>query len=695
MTIKIISGDATVEFPDGTDAETIRRVMSGQPSAPTPAPKPAEPQGWGDWAREMVVGKQDPANAGLPTVYEGVKDIRHGSHWSQFAGASDAQLGDRYQQLLGDRFVRRERDANGYEIVVMRGPDGQEHRAYVNKPGLDAEDVARGIRGAIPYLASGGLAGVAAKGGGVLLNSAAQGLAAGGTSIAGDIAQEPLGSKQGIEGEKAALSAGFGAAGPLAAKLIGSGYGMVKNAVSPPPGALRNVSKGAIERVTEAMDAGGLTPAAVAQKSRQLGPEGMLADMGGTVQTDAAMLARSPLTRDIVVPPLEARQAAAPGRIRSDLSANLGPPVDMNRLMLDLRRTYGEAAAPLYAQFYQTRIPLDMRLAPLWKRAQASGAVREAQRLMRIDGIDPDVLARDNASLWTGREWDYIKRAVDQMASKAAGSNARESLRRFSTLAREIRTTIDELISPGAPEQSAWAQARAIAGEEKGAEEMAKFGQRLFSGRTDPHLVKSELAGASDLEKEVLRYAGRNDLRTTMGRAASNFGPKADSAARRALNSDFSRQTLKMVAPDRKAAGAITRRIDAENTMADTFEAANRNSITSRIEGFRQRYPSADGQQWASEAGKKGPIGLATEAALRIGDKLLGSPLRKQNEKIATDAARLLVAQGANRDEIVMALFAYARRKGLTADQTAAIERVAQSIWRPAVPTAAGAAASE
>lgn len=201
-------------------------------SAPVP-PRSApqeQPQGWGDWitslpgkAVEAYKGKQDPAYAGTGTVFEQFRDdLRDPTGYAALAGASDAQMADIIRNQLGDRFIRSEKDANGYDVFVTRGADGKEQRGYVNKPGLDTQDAWRAFYGALPYVATGGGAAVAARGAGLGVNMLAQGAAATGTSLAGDLAQGPLGSEQGLELDKAATVGAFGAAGPLVGKIAGS-----------------------------------------------------------------------------------------------------------------------------------------------------------------------------------------------------------------------------------------------------------------------------------------------------------------------------------------------------------------------------------------------------------------------------------------------------------------------------------------
>lgn len=175
--------------------------------------------------KDMIVGKQDTAYSGLPTVYDqftdswwkdgtfgtskhGDADLRSPTATAAMAGAGDAQMGDIVQKQLGERFIRREKDANGYEIFVTRGEDGQEQKGYLNKPGLDGQDIWRGVYQTAPYLVGGFGAGAALRGTGAITRAAGQSAAAGATSISGDLVSGQMGSEQGVDFPKAAITAG-------------------------------------------------------------------------------------------------------------------------------------------------------------------------------------------------------------------------------------------------------------------------------------------------------------------------------------------------------------------------------------------------------------------------------------------------------------------------------------------------------
>lgn len=190
----------------------------GQPRpAPQPAaqPKPQQEEGFLESIVNTVRGRQDPSYSGVGSIYDQfTDDLRTPTANAAMAGASDQQMADIVKSTLGDRVQRIEKDNQGRDVFVTRGRDGQEQRGYLNEPGLDSTDVFRGLYGSIPYIASAGVIGKATKGMNWLAQGIAQGLGAGATSVAGDVAQIPMGSEQFIEPEKAAINTGLGFAGP-------------------------------------------------------------------------------------------------------------------------------------------------------------------------------------------------------------------------------------------------------------------------------------------------------------------------------------------------------------------------------------------------------------------------------------------------------------------------------------------------
>lgn len=199
---------------------------SNAPAPPNPNAEPDAPTWLGRRAQD-IRGRKDPREANTPTLldqFRGKVDLNNPTALGALFGSSDAQLADILQNQLGDRFIRREKDANDYDVFVTRGDDGSEQRGYVNAPGLDGDDIGRGILGAVPYALGGGLVGSAAKGLGMLMRPLAYGATAGATSIAGDVAQMPMGSEQGIEPMKAGIATIAGVLGVPAEALASKAW---------------------------------------------------------------------------------------------------------------------------------------------------------------------------------------------------------------------------------------------------------------------------------------------------------------------------------------------------------------------------------------------------------------------------------------------------------------------------------------
>lgn len=207
-----------VELLFGSDAPA-----TSEDAAPLPSPDAElDADTWLGRRWQDIRGRRDPREVDTGTVFDQFPgELRYPTGRAALAGASDAQMADIIEKQLGDRFIRREKDANGYDVFVTRGPDGQEQRGYVNAPGLDTQDISRGIYGAIPYMIGGGVIGSVARALPWGAQALLQGAGASATSIMGDLAQTPMGSEKGIEIPKAAITGALGAAGSVAAGLGG------------------------------------------------------------------------------------------------------------------------------------------------------------------------------------------------------------------------------------------------------------------------------------------------------------------------------------------------------------------------------------------------------------------------------------------------------------------------------------------
>jgi hypothetical protein len=210
-------------------SDALLGPSQAQPEAMPEQPKAEDNRGWLRKGYDAVVGPKDPNYAGLPSVDEALQEeVKASGKWlnspesrqvriGMATAGDDKALSDITQKALGDRLIRTEKDANGYDVAVFKGADGSEKKAYVNKPGLDGEDVSRALLGAAPYAVLGALTGGI---GPLAARTAVTGLGSAGTSIGMDLAATQAGSDQGVDFGRAAITGVLGAAGvPVGALL--------------------------------------------------------------------------------------------------------------------------------------------------------------------------------------------------------------------------------------------------------------------------------------------------------------------------------------------------------------------------------------------------------------------------------------------------------------------------------------------
>jgi hypothetical protein len=119
----------------------------------------------------------------------------------------------------------------------------------------------------------------------------------------------------------AIVGAGVGGAIPGAAKVIGSAYEGVANALS---GKVDGMSRLASLPLIRAVAADG--PAAVQARLKELGPTAMLADGGDALLGKAqGVVLNSDDAKSILNPALRARDKATNARVRSDVDSAIGP----------------------------------------------------------------------------------------------------------------------------------------------------------------------------------------------------------------------------------------------------------------------------------------------------------------------------------------------------------------------------------
>lgn len=528
---------------------------------------------------------------------------------------------------------------------------------------------------------------------------------------------------------------GLGAVVPGAVKGLGTAAEFIDRRIgSQIPPELRGYAPGAVKRVAQTVEAdqippnrlrfamvpdaeGGFTP---------LGPQGMIADMGqNTSNMAAAIAARQGKGAQTVTQAIRNRERGAQRRIDDAVTRAFGPPQNTVQLEAEAVKRANEAARPYYQQFEQTPIQptqdITTALRQLRQVRPGKAAIRQASDWIKAEGGSP--------SLASGRYYDLIKRALDDEIGKAKRAGENNQVRILSDLRSRLVNGVDEVLSPGAPAESPWAKARALAGEGQQYRAGLEAGQKAFDKKTNPDQMRADLESMTGIGQTGFREGARQQVRDIMGNASSQFGPAGGTRGRTLLMGPNARRKVNMIAPAGREGQRAAR---FNNPQIPTVRGPNVSpnspvlrGNTSRIEPQRtpqhRTSPSADllrtadAEAWFkrlyskvvgnsnTEARRfansqlpndnafdtKGlrnttSTGAVAEAGARFANFLTNGALNERNARIVADMARMLVAQGQSRQQVVEGLLQFANRRQVSADRRAFIERVANMVGQGA-----------
>lgn len=695
MPIRVSSpGGATIEFPDGTEPDVISRVFQqhlGGQSTATP-PDTRSPR---DRAADERVAKERADNRGImQNVDDTIRNLARGTPIGSWAGEIAAGGNAAVHALTGGRFGEPYDEGIAYQNAYDRAVDAESTK--LGSLPIIGDVTAGGVTKLAGAVASAPFAPAARvfQGNAMLPrigNAAVTGAGYGALYGAGD--GESASDRAGNAAIGATLGAGIGGVIPPIAAGVRNGANAMANWARPLPQQLNAMSPGAVSRVSRGVTDDGLTPARYNQQVRELGPEGMLADMGPNLTDQASAIATQPGAGSRTVrTALQNRRQGAAGRVTADVDQALGPARNLVQLEENVVGQARAQAAPHYDQFYQTIVPMTQDLQAVMQRVPQR-VMAKAQELADLDPNYARYVSQTGEI--NGMVYDLIKRASDDLA-RAAGRGTNEE-RLFSSLSRDLRNAVDNALSPGQPQAGPWAMGRAISGDGMQFREGLEEGGQAFARGTNPDQMAADLAGMSTVQRAGYNEGARGQIRDIMGNAATTQGENSAAAARRALGSENARRKVQMVAtpggpfPSQAAAAnaqnvgqqraeQLIRRLEAETRFQNTSNDVLANSRTAGRLAAQKEFPNAADTSAASEVGKKSLSGAAMEGAYRIGNALMAGALNARRAAIAADAARMLVAQGAERDAFVAGLRQYARDRQVTAAGARALEAVARAV---------------
>ena len=196
----------------------------------------------------------------------------------------------------------------------------------------------------------------------------------------------------------------------------------------------------------------------------------------------------------------------------------------------------------------------------------------------------------------------------------------------------------------------------------------------------------NSLAGMARPEQQAYTLGARQNVRDVMGNASTKWGANDDTAARKMLGSTYARDKLEILLGPQNAQ-RLTGRLDTETAFDATRTAATGNSVTAAATAAQKEFPNvADKSALGREIGAQSLFGVGLRGVRALGDALLGGAMSERKAATARDAARILTAQGVERDRLASGLMDYRNSQGMTDSGKRAIDRLLMRLAPGARP---------
>jgi hypothetical protein len=605
MTVTVAAPDgSTVDFPDGTDAATIHGAMTQHFGGANNAAASAAPASVG--ATALDVAKQGGAGvargvaqlAGLPgDVLSGIDQL---SDWAA------AKLGESPADIAASR--AKTDSLPGFpttEAILNKASDVT--GVTLPDPQTTAGRYARTVGQFVPTAMLG-----------------PEGVASNATKLAAlpGIASEYLGEKtQGTWLEPIARIVGALGGGGVGA-LGSKGSEILANRSAAGAAADQaGVTPGALNRVAQSFSADKLTPAAVAAKTADLGPEAMMLDMGRQMGGRAEAIASQPGGgQNTVLDAVEGRTgpfgSGTAGRVKDTLDATMGPSPDIVAARNAINDVVDQHAAPLYKNVMNAH-PVVNVPDSITNRPAVAQAMKDAVDLAKNRGeqltsptqtntilqgpgfhIADDVTPAAQTSL---QYWDYVKKAMDSRINgmlKTGGIQSLDSagkadLGGLIDAKQALVSHLDNVTG------GAYAVARKVAATKPQVNDAIDLGRSSLNTNLLPEELDEQMSGMSLPERAGVKLGMRREVDRVMD-TARNDG----AAARRVLDTNQNIDKITSVF-GQPAADAINNRVAAETQFQD---ATNKIAASSRtaVRGQQMKdteAPSVSGPPMASVLG--------------------------------------------------------------------------------------------
>lgn len=586
-------------------------------------------------ARNLASGVTDYAGEAMGVPKESVQTFKD----------TVAKAGD---YVPGIRFFRDLPDASAIKSKI------EETTGPLYKPQTPAggytEAATEGVTGAL--MGPGGLAGKVAQGVGSGLGSEALGNYFKGTSL------EPymrfLGGVGGGIGAAAGGAAVQGARNAVAASNTGGAIGDIIGGGS--------VKGAAVDRVAKNIADEELTVPQVQTRTQELGPNGMVLDLGHQLENRADFMAQhSGQAQNTIYKPLAERAEGIAPQLNAVLDKHMGPSQNVVALQNGIDEWSKQNVGPLYKAL-EEKYPVvnDAKIQELAQRPAIQQAMKnagtiakdmgetlstpETKTILSGDGyhIADDIQQAAQPSI---KYWDFVKKSLDQrISSMMKGTD--ESSAAQSTMAAVIKAKNDLIQHLDNVTGGEYAQARKLATTKPAMEEALDFGRSIFNNKMLPEQVADHVNGLSLAERRMVEIGARREIENRVG-TQGDEGRKLRGLIGAPNNSA---KLEHLLGPQANS------EIQNQVAAADQFQR-----VKNKIEGTRTATRIAGMNDTTAPNVNLGvtATGLAGAAPSAIVNHLMEHGFANTRQ----DISRILTAKGGQVDPVVQMLMNYSAKK--------------------------------
>lgn len=420
------------------------------------------------------------------------------------------------------------------------------------------------------------------------------------------------------------------------------------------------VPRGAVNRVAQSLERDQFTPAMAAARSVELGPDGMVLDMGRQLQGRAEAVASLPGSgQNKVIDAVEGRVRETAQRMGADLDRELGSSPDIVALAGKIDQHYRPLIRPAYESVMTAHPTVwDDTLQRLTRRASVRKAADDAVTLageMGDEIASPFARAADGSLRLRPNVtpnlayWDYVKKSLDgrigaMTRNPDPDSAGKQTVSALIDTRRELVEHLDRLTD------GAYRKARNLAADRFAVHEALENGLEIFKNKMLPEQFREAIADLGPVERTTMAAGARRALERLREVAPANMSEGGRQVYRELLQGGpdgDTAQKLRMLL-GKEPADRLIAAARRETEFQDAYARIATNSRTApRLAAMEDMQPM--------QAPETLTGGINRAMALPV-TGFINSRLRQGNEQTREGIADLLTRKGATRDMTVQAL---------------------------------------